>query len=85
MKFKKNFKRLLRNSVVSAVAHIMATKSHSSKVLKILVLIGCLSGFFYHIRIFMKLYWSYSTVMEADIDYPDLIKLPAISVCSANG
>ncbi|GFQ99727.1 uncharacterized protein TNCT_468501 [Trichonephila clavata] len=85
MKFWTRFKKILKNSVITGVPQIIATRSNFRKKLKLLVFIGCVIGFFWQTFGFLKVYWTYPTVVDVQYYFPDDFDLPALSVCSSNG
>ncbi|GFV64554.1 uncharacterized protein TNCV_4965351 [Trichonephila clavipes] len=85
MKFWTRFKKILKNSVITGVPQIIATRSNFRKKLKLLVFIGCVIGFFWQTFGFLRVYWTYPTVVDVQYYFPDDFDLPALSVCSSNG
>ncbi|KAF8781479.1 hypothetical protein HNY73_011870 [Argiope bruennichi] len=85
MHFWIRFKKILKNSVITGIPQILATKNSTRKFLKTAVFIGCTVGFFWQTFSFLAVYWTYPTVVDVQYFFPDEFELPAMSVCSSNG
>ncbi|KAG8197252.1 hypothetical protein JTE90_007504 [Oedothorax gibbosus] len=80
-----NFKKILKNSVITGVPQIVATKNNFRKILKTYVFFVCVTGFFWQTFTFLSVYWTYPTVVDVQYYFPDDFDLPAVTFCSSNG
>ncbi|GFT25037.1 uncharacterized protein NPIL_490281 [Nephila pilipes] len=63
---------------------IASTRSLPHKTLKIFVFVLCICGFLYQTSAFLRLYIAYPTMVDIQIENPDVVELPAISLCNSN-
>ncbi|GIY33533.1 amiloride-sensitive cation channel 5 [Caerostris darwini] len=73
------------DSLITGVPQILLTDSVTRRVLKSIVLACCLVGFVYQTTEFLKIFWKYPTVLDIDVEYPEVIESPAITYCNLNG
>uniref|UniRef100_T1D1T8 Putative degenerin n=1 Tax=Cupiennius salei TaxID=6928 RepID=T1D1T8_CUPSA len=78
-------KDVFQDSLITGIPQIVTTKNVGRKVIKTLVLCLCLIGFIYQTTEFMKIFWKYPTVLDIDVEYPEIIESPAITFCNLNG
>lgn len=76
---------LFEDSLITGVPQIILTQSISRKIMKSVVLVCCLIGFVYQTTEFLKIFWNYPTVLDIDVEYPEVIEPPAITFCNLNG
>ncbi|GIY46669.1 uncharacterized protein CEXT_541891 [Caerostris extrusa] len=76
---------MLQESSLTAVSNIVSTKDNSRKVFKVVVLLVCLTGFFYQAATFFTYYFKYPTIVDIQLENPDVIEMPAITFCNSNG
>ncbi|GFY16662.1 uncharacterized protein TNCV_2787871 [Trichonephila clavipes] len=70
--------------LLSGFPVIASTSGLIRKAVKILVFIVSLCGFLYQTSEFLELYRAYPTMVDIKVEYPDVITLPAITVCNKN-
>ncbi|XP_035217647.1 acid-sensing ion channel 5-like, partial [Stegodyphus dumicola] len=78
-------KDLFQDSLLTGIPQIVQTRSLGRKILKSTILASCVIGFVYQTTEFMKIFWSYPTVLDIDVEYPEIIESPAITYCNLNG
>ncbi|GBL93391.1 hypothetical protein AVEN_261210-1 [Araneus ventricosus] len=76
---------VLQNSMVTGIPQIATAGSASLKILRALVFIVSLTGFIYQSMEFMDMYWEYKTVLDIQVEYPQITEMPSITVCTNNG
>ncbi|GFT42320.1 uncharacterized protein NPIL_145551 [Nephila pilipes] len=78
-------KVVFQDSLITGIPQIILTDSIPRKILKSIVLAYCLIGFVYQTTEFLKIFWNYPTVLDIDVEYPEVIESPAITYCNLNG
>lgn len=78
-------KDVFSDSLITGIPQIVQTHNVARKLLKSTVLCLCLVGFIYQTTEFMKIFWNYPTVLDIDVEYPEIIESPAITYCNLNG
>ncbi|GBN43046.1 hypothetical protein AVEN_174832-1, partial [Araneus ventricosus] len=78
-------REVFQDSLITGVPQIILARSITRKILKSIVLICCLIGFVYQTTEFLKIFWNYPTVLDIDVEYPEVIESPAITYCNLNG
>lgn len=78
-------KDVFTDSLITGVPQVVQTRNVGRKILKSIVLCLCLIGFIYQTTEFMNIFWNYPTVLDIDVEYPDIIESPAITFCNLNG
>ncbi|UYV68743.1 hypothetical protein LAZ67_6000628 [Cordylochernes scorpioides] len=76
---------IFKSSIITGLPQIVTARSLISRIFKIGVLVGCLVGFFYQTSIFIKLYWSYPTLVDVRVAKPAYVDVPSITICNRNG
>ncbi|GFX84370.1 uncharacterized protein TNCV_4134801 [Trichonephila clavipes] len=74
----------LLDNVVQSFPVIASTRNVPHKTLKILVFLLCICGFLYQTTSFLRLYNAYPTMVDIQIENPDVVDLPAVSLCNRN-
>ncbi|GFS71682.1 uncharacterized protein NPIL_69051, partial [Nephila pilipes] len=77
-------KTLCKQSLITGFPVIASTRSLPHKTLKIFVFVLCICGFLYQTSAFLRLYIAYPTMVDIQIENPDVVELPAISLCNSN-
>ncbi|XP_023232914.1 uncharacterized protein LOC111632651 [Centruroides sculpturatus] len=75
---------LLKQSILTGVPQIFFA-TNFRRYWKILVLFSCIIGFCYQMGTFLRIYWKYPIMEEADNYFFKDIALPAITICNYNG
>ncbi|UYV65044.1 hypothetical protein LAZ67_3002900 [Cordylochernes scorpioides] len=78
-----SWKESLENSVIAGVPQI-SRSSGWVKFVKICLFLFCWTGFFYQALEFLLIYFNYPIVLDIEITYPDVMDLPAITMCFTN-
>ncbi|GFT98452.1 uncharacterized protein NPIL_547601 [Nephila pilipes] len=82
--WKKGVRILMKRSVVTGIPELLEAR-YLSRFIRVCVLISCLGGFLYYTISFLLRYWTYPTVMDVVVEYPDVVEIPAVTVCTYNG
>ncbi|GFU05336.1 uncharacterized protein NPIL_35991 [Nephila pilipes] len=77
-------KVLCKQSLITGFPVIASTRNGFHKALKILVFVLCTCGFLYQTFSFLKLFKAYPTLVDFQVEKPDIIPLPSISLCNKN-
>ncbi|GFQ93403.1 uncharacterized protein TNCT_231461 [Trichonephila clavata] len=77
-------RRLCIQSLITGFPVIAATRNVLRKALKIFVFVVCTCGFLYQTSGFLNLYWAYPTMVGIQMENPDSVSLPAVTVCNRN-
>ncbi|XP_055951514.1 uncharacterized protein LOC129987575 [Argiope bruennichi] len=77
-------KSILKTSLITSIPEIAANKSWTKRIIKIIVFIMCLIGFFYQTMNFLGMYWAYPTVVNVYVTNPYEIVQPAVTICNYN-
>ncbi|KAF8773254.1 Glutamate receptor ionotropic like protein [Argiope bruennichi] len=78
-------REVFQDSLITGIPQIILARSITRKVFKSVVLICSLIGFVYQTTEFLKIFWNYPTVLDIDVEYPEVIESPAITYCNLNG
>ncbi|XP_055949093.1 acid-sensing ion channel 5-like isoform X2 [Argiope bruennichi] len=78
-------REVFQDSLITGIPQIILARSITRKVFKSMVLICSLIGFVYQTTEFLKIFWNYPTVLDIDVEYPEVIESPAITYCNLNG
>lgn len=81
---KLNFRKVLENSSVYAVSQIPSSRYKNRKYIWTLILVCALLGCSYHIYEFGKIYFKYPVVVNLEIEQPESLDFPAVTVCNQN-
>ncbi|XP_071037848.1 uncharacterized protein [Parasteatoda tepidariorum] len=76
---------ILRNSMVTGLPQIAHAANPAKKLIRVLVLIACLTGFIYQSLDFMNLYWQYKTIANAYVEATRVTEEPSFTICNLNG
>ncbi|XP_023234948.1 degenerin unc-8-like [Centruroides sculpturatus] len=79
------FQDILENSILTGIPQIALAKKKSRKILKVVVLFGCIAGFLYQLSAFLIIYWAYPTLVDVQITKPLMVDMPSITICNRNG
>ncbi|GFQ76650.1 uncharacterized protein TNCT_697161, partial [Trichonephila clavata] len=77
-------KALCKQSLITGFPTIASTRNVPHKTLKIFVFALCICGFLYQTTSFLRLYNAYPTMVDIHIENPDVVDLPALSLCNRN-
>ncbi|GFY50331.1 uncharacterized protein TNIN_209821 [Trichonephila inaurata madagascariensis] len=83
-KFSDYCKALCKESLITGFPVIASTKGFVRKIVKILVFILSTCGFLYQTSEFLQLYRAYPTMVDIKVENPDVVPLPAITICNKN-
>ncbi|GFY16673.1 uncharacterized protein TNCV_2787971 [Trichonephila clavipes] len=83
-KFSDYCNALCKESLITGFPVIASTKGFVRKIVKILVFILSTCGFLYQTSEFLKLYRAYPTMVDIKVENPDVVPLPAITICNKN-
>ncbi|GFR22030.1 uncharacterized protein TNCT_360811 [Trichonephila clavata] len=83
-RFSSYCKSLCKESLITGFPVIASTSGLIRKTIKILVFVVSLCGFLYQTSEFLKLYRAYPTMVDIKVENPDVVPLPAITVCNKN-
>ncbi|GFS65627.1 hypothetical protein TNIN_94631 [Trichonephila inaurata madagascariensis] len=74
----------MKRSVMTGIPELLEAR-FLSRFIRICVFICCLVGFLYYTISFLFKYWTYPTVMDVVVEYPEIVEIPAVTVCTYNG
>ncbi|GFS65624.1 hypothetical protein TNIN_94621 [Trichonephila inaurata madagascariensis] len=74
----------MKRSVMTGIPELLEAR-YLSRFIRICVFICCLVGFLYYTISFLFKYWTYPTVMDVVVEYPEIVEIPAVTVCTYNG
>ncbi|GFS29329.1 uncharacterized protein NPIL_586221 [Nephila pilipes] len=83
-RFRSYCKALCKQSLITGFPVIATTNGLLRKTVKVLAFILCTCGFIYQASSFLQLYRAYPTLVDIKVENPDIVPLPAVTICNKN-